>query len=181
MLSKINKINFLFVMFVILQSKKGLPFPLSASRSKKYFDLIHVDVWGPYSISSILSHKYFFTIVDDYSRYTWVFPLKQKSEVVKILKNLVAFIQTQFEKAIKLIRSDNETEFFITNFFINKEIIHQTSYVNTPQQNSIVKKKHGHLINVARVLMIQPQLSKIYWSYLLIHDAHSINMLPALV
>jgi len=90
-------------------------------------------VWEPHSLSSIHGYKYFLTIVDDYSRYTWVFPLKQKSEVVKILKNFVVFSQTQFETAIKGIRSDNETEFFMTNFFfINKGIIHQTSCVNTP-------------------------------------------------
>jgi len=90
-----------------LQSKKDISFPLSASKSKKYFDLIHVNVWGPYSLSSIHGHKYFLTIVDDYSRYTWIFPLKQKSEVVEILENFVVFIQTQFETAIKVIRSDN--------------------------------------------------------------------------
>jgi len=82
--------------------------------------LIHVDVWGLYSLSSIHGHKYFLTIVDDYSRYTWVCPLKQKSKVVKILENFVVFIRTQFETAIKVIRSDNGTEFFMTNFFINK-------------------------------------------------------------
>jgi len=61
------------------------------------------------------------TIVDDYSRYTWIFPLKQKSEVVKILENFVIFkIQTQLGTTIKVIRSDNGTEFFMTNFFINK-------------------------------------------------------------
>ena len=52
-------------------------------------------MWGPYALSSIHGHKYFLTIVDDYSRYTWVFPLKQKSEVVKILEDFVVFIQTQ--------------------------------------------------------------------------------------
>jgi len=75
MLSKINFLllnitNLLFVMFVILQSKRRLSFPISASKSKKCFDLIHVDVWGPYSLSSIHGYKYFLTIVDDYSRYT---------------------------------------------------------------------------------------------------------------
>ena len=76
---------------------------------------------GPYSSSSIHCHKYFLTIVDDYLRYTWVFPLKQKSEVVKILENFVIFkIQTQLGTTIKVIRSDNGTEFFMTNFFINK-------------------------------------------------------------
>jgi len=82
--------------------------------------LIHVDIWGPYLISSIHGHKYFLTIIDDYSRYTWIFPLKQKSEVVKVLENFVVIVQTQFETTIKIIRSDNETEFVMTNFFVNK-------------------------------------------------------------
>jgi len=94
------------------------------------------------------------------------------------LKSFVVFIQTQFETTIKIIRSDNETEFFMTNFFINKGIIHQTSCVNTPQQNSIVERKHGHLFNVARALMIESHLPKIYWSYSVIHVVHIINMLP---
>ena len=68
-------------------------------------------MWGPYSLSSIHGQKYFLTIVDDYSRYTWVFPLKQKSEVVKILENFVVFIQTQFETPIKVIRSDMRLNF----------------------------------------------------------------------
>jgi len=72
-ISKINFLlsnitNLLFVMFVILQSKKDFPFHLSSSKSKKCFDLIYVDVWGPYSLSSSHGHKYFLTIVDDYSR-----------------------------------------------------------------------------------------------------------------
>ena len=160
------------MIFVILQSKKRLPFPLSSSKSKKCFDLIHIDVWGPYSVTSIHGHKYFFTIVDDYSRYTWVFPLKQKSKVVKILEDFVVFIQTQFESGIKVIRSDNGIEFFMTNFFSNKGIIHQTSCVNTLEQNSIVERKHGHLLNVARALMIQSHLPKIYWSYSVIYMLH---------
>jgi len=76
---------------VIFVSKKKLLFPLSSSKSKKCFDLIHVDMWGPYSFTSIHGHKYFLTIVDDYSRYTWVFPLKQKSEVVKIFGRFCCF------------------------------------------------------------------------------------------
>jgi len=168
-------------MFVILQSKKDFHFLLVHLNQKKCFDLIHVNIWGPYSIPSIHGHKYFLTIVDDYSRYTWIFPLKQKFEVVKVLENFVVFVQTQFETAIKIIRSDNGIEFVMTNFFVNKGIVHQTSCVNTPQQNSTVERKHGHLLNVARALMIQFHLPKIYWSYSVIHVAHIINMFPTLV
>ena len=77
------------------------------------------------------------------------------------MEDFVVFIQTQFETTIKVIRSDNEIEFFMTNFFINKGIIHQTSHVNTRQKNSIVERKHDHLLNIARALMIQSHLPKI--------------------
>jgi len=95
------------------------------------------------------------------------------------LENFVIFIQ--FETIIKVIRSDNETKFFMTNFFINRGIIHQTSHVNTPQQNSKVERKHGHLLSVARALVIQSHLPNIYWSYSMIHVEHIINMLPTTV
>ena len=52
----------------------------------------------------------------------------------------------------------------MTNFFVNKGIMHQTSCVNTLQQNNIFERKHGHLLNVARTLMIQYHLPKIYCS-----------------
>jgi len=65
------------------------------------------------------AHKFFF--------------LNKKFEVVKILENFVTFVQTQFETTIKIIRSDNGTKFFMTNFFSNKGIVHQTSCVHTPQ------------------------------------------------
>ena len=118
------------------------------------------------------------TIVDDYSRYTWIFPLKQKSDVVKVLKKIVVFVQRQFETTIKIIRSDNGSEFFMTNFFVNEGIVHQISCVNTPQQNSIVERKHGHLLNVARALLIQSHLPKISWSYYVIHVTYIKNMFP---
>jgi len=97
MLSRINFLllnitKLLFVIFVILQSKKDFPFLLMHLNLKNFFDLIHVDLWEPYSISSIHGHKYFLTIVDDYSTYTWIFPLKEKSEVVKTLENFVTLI-----------------------------------------------------------------------------------------
>jgi len=127
MLSKINFLllnitNKSFICDICQFAKqKRLPFPLSASKSKKCFDLIYVEMWGAYSLSSIHGHKYFLTIVGDYSRYTWVFPLKQKYEVVKILEDFLVFIQTQFETKIKVIRSDNVTEFFMTNILSIKE------------------------------------------------------------
>jgi hypothetical protein len=56
-----------------------------------------MDIWGPSSKVSIHGHKYFLTIVDDYSRYTWVVLLKSKAEVQTHVKNFVALIENQFE------------------------------------------------------------------------------------
>nr|KYP55041.1 Retrovirus-related Pol polyprotein from transposon TNT 1-94 [Cajanus cajan] len=141
---------------------QGLIALLQYSVSNKCFDLIHVDLWGPYSIPFVHGHKYFLTIVDDHSRYTWIFPLKLKSETSKILQNFVSLIKTQFDSVIKVIRSDNGTEFCMNDFYASKGIIHHTSCAYTPEQNGIVERKHGHLLNVARALMLQSNLPKIY-------------------
>ena len=61
-----------------LAKQKRLPFHSSVSSSSCCFDLIHVDIWGPYSTHSLNSSKYFLTLVDDYSRCTWVFLMKKK-------------------------------------------------------------------------------------------------------
>ncbi|XP_075097814.1 uncharacterized protein LOC142175140 [Nicotiana tabacum] len=50
-----------------------LPFPTSSIQSKDYFDLIHIDLWGPYKVPTWDENRYFLTIVDDYSRMTWIF------------------------------------------------------------------------------------------------------------
>ncbi|WVY96787.1 hypothetical protein V8G54_028938 [Vigna mungo] len=63
-----------------LAKQKKLPYSPSSSRCSKIFELIHMDIWGPFSKTSIHGHKYFLTILDDFSRYTWVVLLKSKGE-----------------------------------------------------------------------------------------------------
>ena len=67
-----------------LAKQKKLPFHHSISVSSSCFDLVHADIWGPHSTFSLNGSKYFLTLVDDYSRYTWVFffffLMKQKSD-----------------------------------------------------------------------------------------------------
>ena len=99
--------------------------------------------------------RYFLTIVDDFSRYTWVYLLKAKSETQLLLSQFYTLIETQFKKKIKCIRTNNGTEFLMKEFFKSKGIIHHLSCVETPQQNSIVKRKHQHILNVARSLKFQ--------------------------
>lgn len=119
------------------------------------FSLVHCDIWGPYQSFTNIGHRYFATIVDDKSRYTWIYMLKQKSDIQLIIPKFYAYIQTRFNKVIKAFRTDNTKELVFKEFFKENGITHQKSCVGKPQQNSIVERKHQHLLNVARSLMFQ--------------------------
>ena len=67
-------------MFVLLQNRHAFLFQNSSIYSIKPFELLHCDIWGPYKVSSLSSARYFFTVVDDFSRFTWTFYMHHKSE-----------------------------------------------------------------------------------------------------
>ena len=88
-----------------------LSFPRSSITTHSAFDLLHCDVWGPNKIPTCSGLRFLLTIVDDFTRCTWVFLMQHKSKVHHLLMNFVKFVQTQFHTTIKMVRSDNETEF----------------------------------------------------------------------
>ena len=113
-------------------------------------------MWGPYKVVSREGYWYFLTVVDDFTRSVWVYMLKRKDEVFDMFVSFYNMVSTQFDKKIKVVRSDNGTEFVnhkMNEFFNEKGVIHQTSCAYTPQQNGIAERKHRHLLNVARSLM----------------------------
>ena len=79
-----------------------LPFNTSESISTDIFDLIHSDVWGPSSVSSIGGSRYFIIFVDDYSSYTWIFNMKYCSKLLQVYSNFSKMVETQFSKRIKI-------------------------------------------------------------------------------
>jgi transposase InsO family protein len=82
-----------------------------------------MDKFGPVAYISIGGNKYSFVIVDDYSRFTWVFFLRDKSEVQGIFKKFARRVQNEFDVKIKRVRSDNGMEFKNTNIeeFLDEE------------------------------------------------------------
>ena len=95
-----------------IAKQSRLPFPTSLSHSISVFDIIHGDVWGPYRVPNHDGKRYFLTLVDDMSRYTWIFLLHTKSDIVVVLKDFVNLVRNQFGVGIKCIRTDNGKEFF---------------------------------------------------------------------
>jgi len=124
-----------------LAKQHCLPFPVSDFISNKIFDLLHCDIWGPFSIDSLNGVKYFFTIVD-FSRFTWVHLMVTKSQTQHLLTSFINLVETQFNTKVKTLRSDNGIEFQMLEFYQSKGIMHQLSCVETSQQNFVVERKH---------------------------------------
>ncbi|XP_060200717.1 uncharacterized protein LOC132628984 [Lycium barbarum] len=87
-----------------------LPFPNSRISSQACFDMIHIDTWGPYKTQTYKGEKYFLTIADDFSRTTWTYLLSSKSNAFPVLKSYLAYVERQFGKKVKVVRSDNAYE-----------------------------------------------------------------------
>lgn len=127
--------------------------------------------------------QYFLTIVDDYTRAVWVYLLKEKSDVPNILMSFCIMVQMQFNTKVKVIRSDNGTEFTsntVQNFLRREGILHETSCVGTPEQNGSVERKHRHILNVARALRFQASLPISFWGECMLTAVHLINRIPTM-
>ena len=130
----------------------------STTRALNYFNLLHVDIWGPYPHRTYNGSRFFLTIVDDHSRATWVHLLAYKSNAFSLLKAFVSFVKAQFGGTVQVIRSENGMEFQDDSalaFYGDKGILYQTTCVDTPQQNGIIERKHQNLLQVTRALMFQ--------------------------
>ena len=93
-----------------LAKQKRLSFPSSENIYSSAFELLHVDIWGPFHVPTIDEYKYFFTIVDDHTRVTWLYLLKTKSSVQTVFPDFLTYVETQFNAKVKSIRSDNAPE-----------------------------------------------------------------------
>ena len=98
-------------MFHLSKSKVTQPFPSSNPRASRIFELVHVDIWGAYKCATYNGHKYFLTIVDDYSRATWIHLTSTKSNALPLLQSFIAYVEIQFDLLVKTIRTDNGSEF----------------------------------------------------------------------
>jgi transposase InsO family protein len=119
------------------------PHPIKSIMSTtKPLELLHMYLFGPTTYGSIGGNTYCLVIVDDYSRYTWVFFLHDKSITCDIFKTFVRRSEKELELKLKKVRSDNGSEFKNTNveeFCDEKGIKHEFSTTYTPEQNGVVK------------------------------------------
>ncbi|GJU34106.1 integrase, catalytic region, zinc finger, CCHC-type containing protein [Tanacetum coccineum] len=118
------------------KSKKAFhPSKLVPSDHSK-LELLHMDICGPMRVSSINGNKYILVIVDDYSRYTWVYFLYSKDETPETIKKFIAQAQLNYKAKVCKIRTDNGTEFknaTLKAYYEKLGIMQQFSTARTPQ------------------------------------------------
>ncbi|KAL8091492.1 hypothetical protein AgCh_033925 [Apium graveolens] len=131
------------------------------------YHLLHVDLFGPVNVMSIAKKKYAMIIVDEFTRYTWVYFLHKKTETTSTLTDHVKQLDKLIKDFVKIIRSDNGTEFknSIMEEFCKDHGIKQEFYVpETPQQNGVVERKNWTLIEAALIMLDEAKLSTYFWA-----------------
>lgn len=144
-----------------------LPFPKqSESKTAHVLDLVHSDVCGPMQTQTPSGKRYVLTFIDDYSKYTHIFLLREKSEVEEKIKEYVNLVENQLERKVKLLRSDRGGEYMsasIEKYLKEKGIRTQLTAPYSPQQNGTAERKNRTLIEMARCLLLDAKLPKTFW------------------
>nr|GEV01287.1 retrovirus-related Pol polyprotein from transposon TNT 1-94 [Tanacetum cinerariifolium] len=128
---------------------------------------LHRDLFGPTFVKSLNKKSYCLVVTDDYSRFTWVFFLATKDETSPILKTFITGLENQLGLKVKVIRSDNGTEFKnndLNQFCGMKGIKREFSVLRTPQQNGIAERKNKTLIKAARTMLADSLLPISFWA-----------------
>ncbi|CAI7880789.1 unnamed protein product [Closterium sp. NIES-54] len=148
---------------------------------------LHMDVWGPARVRGQGHEHYFLLVVDDYSRYTTVFPLRSKGEVTEVLIDWIRVARLQLRERfgsdfpVSRLHSDRGGEFSSDPLraFCRAEGIRQMfTLPASPQQNGIAERRIGMVMDVARTSMIHAAAPHFLWPFAVQYAAHQINLQP---
>ena len=164
------------------KSKKQLFF--ASNRISSFpLQLIHIDIWTS-PVLSITGYKYYIIFVDDFSRFTWIYPLHTKSETDEVFLKFKLLVENQFSTMIKELQFDGGgkyTSLSFQSFLKTKGIIHRKSCPYTSPQNGHPKRKLRHILETSLTLLAHSHLSNKYWVDSFLTAVYVINRLPTSV
>jgi hypothetical protein len=123
------------------------------------FEIVFSDVWGPAPVPSSLGHQYFVFFIDNYTRYTWIYFLKHKSEVFDAFIQFEKMIDGQFNTKIRAFQSDWGGEYQkLHHYFKQTGIQHRIACLYTHEQNGTAERKISYLVDTCLTLLAQAHM-----------------------
>ncbi|CAI7768457.1 unnamed protein product, partial [Closterium sp. NIES-54] len=148
---------------------------------------LHMDVWGPARVRGQGHERCFLLVVDDYSRYTTVFPLRSKGYVTEVLIDWIRVARLQLRERfgsdfpVLRLHSDRGGQFSSARLgaFCRAQGIRQTfTLPASPQQNGIAERRIGMVMDVARTSVIYAAAPHFLWPFAVQYAAHQLNLQP---
>ena len=151
------------------QIKKG------AIQSSGLLELIHTDICGPFSVTLVDGFSYFFTFIDDYSRYEYIFPIHEWSKALDKFKIFKSGVENQHNLKIKVVRSDRGGEYYgraapygqisglFAHFLQENGIVAQYSTPDEPPQNGVAERRNRTLMDMVWSMLSKSTLPVSLW------------------
>jgi hypothetical protein len=158
-----------------------LPFSLSSRVTTSPLEIIYSDVWGP-AQTSTSGHQYYVSFIDAYSRFTWLYLLKHKSDVFQIFLQFQQHVERLLNKKILHVQTDWGGEYHrLHKFFTDIGVSHRVSCPHTHQQNGTAERKHHHIVETGLTLLAHASVPYRFWSDAFSTACFLINRLPSRV
>jgi len=158
------------------------PFSGKFAPTTEVLEAIHLDLVGPFQTHSVSGCQFFLTIVDQFSGFKCIKLLKHKSETLNKFEDFVVWAENQTEKKIKTVISDNGGEFKNIHFedlCRKRGITHHFSPAYTPQNNGVAERSNRSIIDKAKCLFAQANLSPRFWAEAIATATDLCNILPS--
>ena len=143
-----------------------LPFEASSYVATRPLKRIHYDLWEPAPVASVQGFQYYVILIDNFSRFSWLFPLKRKSDFMSVFVAFQALVQNQYCTKIGSNQCDGGGEFISISFLQHLEqngIKQLISCPHTPQQNGLAERKHRQITEVDRTNLTMGHSSVCLW------------------
>src|SRR6266508_3005881 len=144
-------------------------------------ELIHSDLCEMNGVVTKGGKKYFMTLIDDSTRYCYVYLLKSKDEALYFFKIYKAESENQLDRKIKRLRSDRGGEYFsndFDSFCAEHGIIHERTPPYSPQSNGVAERKNRTLTDLVNAMLDTSGLSKAWWGEAILTACHVLNRVP---
>ncbi|GJR85608.1 ribonuclease H-like domain, reverse transcriptase, RNA-dependent DNA polymerase [Tanacetum coccineum] len=154
---------------------------IAKARSASPLDLVYGDLCGPISPPTPSGKKYIFLLVDDYSRYMWVYFLSTKDQAFDTFKEYKKTIENELRTTLKMLRTDRGGEFTsneFTQYCKENGIARQLTAPYSPQQNGVVERRNRTIMSTTRCMMKATNMPQNFWAEAVRHAIYILNSVP---